>query len=159
MQTFRLESLSRLELCNVVAERTQYRGRAALRLIEHTMRSDEPTLAIVIDSKFKDGIIETAIAGSPRADAPMDMRGFVRIGFRVKPHASHFEYFFIRPTTGAPTISCAAIIQLSIVRIPSSPGSDCEKKARVSTNRMPILSPESGRISKSSDLVSGRNCM
>ena len=100
MQTFRLESLSRLELCNVVAERSQYRGRAALRLIEHTMMSDEPTLAILTDSKFKDGIIETAIAGSPRADAPMDMRGFVGIAFRVKLHASQFEYFFIRPTNG-----------------------------------------------------------
>ena len=64
------------------------------------MMSDEPTLAILTDSKFKDGIIETAIAGSPRADAPMDMRGFVGIAFRVKLHASHFEYFFIRPTNG-----------------------------------------------------------
>lgn len=100
MQTFGLESLPDLELCNVVAEQTQYRGRAALRVTEQNMMSDDPTIAILPGSKFKDGIIETAIAGSPRADAPMDMRGFVGIAFRAKPHGSQFEYFFIRPTNG-----------------------------------------------------------
>jgi hypothetical protein len=28
------------------------------------------------------------------------MRGFVGIAFRVQPHGSHFEYFFLRPTNG-----------------------------------------------------------
>ena len=84
MQTFGLESPSGLELCNVLTEGTRYRGRAALRVIEQDMMSDAPAIAILTDSKFKDGIIETAIAGSPRADAPMDMRGFVGIAFRAK---------------------------------------------------------------------------
>jgi len=61
---------------------------------------EEQNIAILSDSTFKDGIIETAIAGSPRPDAPMDMRGFVGIAFRVQPRGSHFEYFFIRPTNG-----------------------------------------------------------
>ena len=100
MQTLNLESLSGLELCNVLAEHAHYRGRAALRVIEQDMLSDDPTIAILTDSKFKDGVIETAIAGSLCADAPMDMRGFVGIAFRAKPHGSHFEYFFIRPTNG-----------------------------------------------------------
>jgi hypothetical protein len=100
MHTFGLESPSGLELCNVLAQATRYRGRAALRVIEQDMLSDTPAIAILTGSKFKDGVIETAIAGSPRADAPMDMRGFVGIAFRAKPHGSHFEYFFIRPTNG-----------------------------------------------------------
>jgi hypothetical protein len=100
MPTFNLKSLSSLILLNVIAEPVQYRGRAALRLVEKDVMSNDLTLAILSNSKFKDGIIETAIAGSPRADAPMDMRGFVGIAFRVQPHGSQFEYFFIRPTNG-----------------------------------------------------------
>lgn len=46
MQTFGLESLPDLELCNVLAEGTRYRRRGALRVIEQNMMSDEPTIAI-----------------------------------------------------------------------------------------------------------------
>jgi len=100
MQTFNLESLSSLELRNVLVEHTQHRCRPALRAIEQDMSNEDPTIVILPDSNFRDGIIETAIAGSPRPDAPMEMRGFVGIAFRVQPHGSHFEYFFIRPTNG-----------------------------------------------------------
>lgn len=41
-----LESLPDLELCNVTAVRTRYRGREALRVIEQNVMSDEPTIAI-----------------------------------------------------------------------------------------------------------------
>ncbi|MGZ9234674.1 MAG: hypothetical protein ACXW4E_04050 [Anaerolineales bacterium] len=100
MQTYHLESLSDLKLCNVLGEFVTYRGRSALRLIEQDMMKDMESIAILSDSNFKDGIIETAIAGSPRAEAPMEMRGFVGIAFRVQPQGSHFEYFYIRPTNG-----------------------------------------------------------
>ena len=100
MQVFELESLSELELLNVRAEPVIYRGRSALRLLEQDMMSNEQNIAILSNSYFKDGVIETEIAGSPRPDAPMDMRGFVGIAFRVQPHGSHFEYFFLRPTNG-----------------------------------------------------------
>jgi hypothetical protein len=68
--------------------------------MEQDMMSAEQNIAILSDSNFMNGVIETEIAGSPRPDAPMDMRGFVGIAFRVQPHGSHFEYFFIRPTNG-----------------------------------------------------------
>jgi len=100
MQTFNFESFSTLELLNVRAELVTYRGHPALRLLEQNMMKEEQNIAILSDSTFKDGIIETAIAGSPRPDAPMDMRGFVGIAFRAQPQGSHFEYFFIRPTNG-----------------------------------------------------------
>lgn len=97
---FPLDSPSELELINVKAELVTYRGRSALRLLEQNMMSDEQSIAILPDSNFKDGVIETELAGTPRADAPMEMRGFVGIAFRVQPYGSRFECFYLRPTNG-----------------------------------------------------------
>ncbi len=98
-QTFQLNSLSKLELHHVEAQLVAYRDRHAIRLIEHGEPHDA-TIAILSESNFKDGVIEAEIAGTPRPDAPQDMRGFVGIAFRVQPHGSHFECFFLRPTNG-----------------------------------------------------------
>lgn len=61
---------------------------------------DGYSVAILANSQFKDGIIETEIAGAPLPDAPPEMRGFIGIAFRVKSKGSHFECFYIRPTNG-----------------------------------------------------------
>ena len=98
---FQLNSLSDLDLHHVQAELVTYRGRHAVRLVEQAEPStDDHAIAILSGSDFKDGVIETEIAGAPRKDAPQDMRGFVGIAFRVQPHASRFECFFLRPTNG-----------------------------------------------------------
>jgi len=97
---FPLASPSELELVNAKAELVIHHGRSALRLLEQDMASEEQSIAILADSNFKDGVIETEIAGIPRPDAPMEMRGFVGIAFRVQPHASQFECFYLRPTNG-----------------------------------------------------------
>ena len=96
--TFQVNTLSRLDLHNVKAELVTYRGRQAVRMIEQ----GEPMSAIAIlpGSDFRDGVIETEVVGSPRSDAPQDMRGFVGIAFRVQPQGSHYECFFLRPTNG-----------------------------------------------------------
>ena len=100
-RTFQLNSLSDLDLHHVQAELVTYRGRHAVRLVEQAEPStDDHAIAILSGSDFKDGVIETEIAGAPRKDAPQDMRGFVGIAFRVQPHASRFECFFLRPTNG-----------------------------------------------------------
>jgi len=98
--TFPLDSLSDLEMINLKAELVTYRGRTALRLLEQDMTSDEESIAILPESHFKDGLIEIEIAGSPRPDAPAEMRGFVGIAFRVSPHGERFEYLFIWPSNG-----------------------------------------------------------
>jgi hypothetical protein len=98
--SFSLDSLSVLELINLDAKLVTYRGRSAIRLVEQDMASEEPSIAILHNSYFKDGVIEAEVAGSPRADAPTEMRGFVGIAFRVGPKAERFEYFYIRPTNG-----------------------------------------------------------
>ncbi len=97
---FPLDSPSELKLINLKAEPVMYRGRSALRLLEQDMMSDEQSIAILPGSIFKDGVIETELAGSPRADSPADMRGFVGIAFRVQPYGSRFECFYLRPTNG-----------------------------------------------------------
>jgi hypothetical protein len=98
-RTFQLNSLSELELHHVQAELVTYRNRHAVRLVEQgEPTATDPTIAILSDSDFTDGVIESQIAGAPRKDAPQDMRGFVGLAFRVQPHGSRFECFFLRPT-------------------------------------------------------------
>ena len=100
-RTFQLNSLAELELHSVEAELVTYRERHAVRLIEATEPSaDEHAIAILASSEFKDGVIEAEIAGVLRMDASQDMRGFVGIAFRVQPHGSGFECFYLRPTNG-----------------------------------------------------------
>lgn len=100
-RTFPLTSLTELQLRNVTAELVTYRDRRAVKLIE----SDEPTddghaLAILADSTFTNGIIETEIAGLPQAGANEGARGFIGLAFRVQPQGTHFECFYLRPTNG-----------------------------------------------------------
>ena len=98
---FQLSSLSGLDCHHVETELVTYRGRPAVRLVEQGEPGpDEPAIAILAGSDFKDGVIETEIAGAPRVGAPQDMRGFVGVAFRVGPNGSRFECFFLRPTNG-----------------------------------------------------------
>jgi hypothetical protein len=97
-RTFSLTSLSDLELHNVEAQLVDYRGRRAVRLVEK--EDVASTIAILSGSDFRDGVIETEIAGVLRPGAPQEMRGFVGIAFRVQPHASQYECFYLRPTNG-----------------------------------------------------------
>jgi len=98
-RSYLLNSLSDLEMLHVRAELTTHHDRQAMRLIERAEPGAyDPTLAIISDSDFKDGVIEAEIAGVLREDAPQDMRGFVGIAFHVQPHGSQFECFFLRPT-------------------------------------------------------------
>src|SRR5689334_15894446 len=99
--TFQLNALSAVELHQVAAELVNYRGRPALRLVEDDgPPTADHALAVLVASDFKDGVIETEIAGAPRAGAAEGMRGFVGVAFRVQPHGAGFECFYLRPTNG-----------------------------------------------------------
>ena len=74
MTTFNLDPISKMELYNVSASRVSYRGKPALRLIEQEDGKESHSIAVISDSIFKNGVIETEIAGSLRADAPESMR-------------------------------------------------------------------------------------
>lgn len=103
--TFRLDSLEGLEIINVKAEATTYRGKRAVRLLESSAapvrnRPGMEAIALLKDSDFKDGSIEAEIAGAPRQGATPDMRGFVGIAFRSQEQGKKFECFYVRFTNG-----------------------------------------------------------
>jgi hypothetical protein len=98
----RLDSTDSLELVNAKAELVTYRGQRAVRLVPLPGRenSDDGMLAILTGSDFKDGTIEVELAGTPRAGAPPDARGFIGVLFRVQDHGERAENFYLRPTNG-----------------------------------------------------------
>ena len=99
--TYPLHSLSELEPLHLTTDLVTYRGRRAVRLVEENGEpTDDHPLALIVGSDFQNGVIRTEIAGARRPDAPPDMRGFVGIAFRIRPSASHFECFFLRPDNG-----------------------------------------------------------
>ncbi len=102
VSSFPLNSLHGLEMVNGKAEMTTYRGRAAVHLVplpDH-QHADEALLAILTGHDFKDGTIEIEVAGSRRADAAPDDRGFIGVAFRVQPEGSKYEYIYLRPVNG-----------------------------------------------------------
>jgi hypothetical protein len=97
---FHLNSVERLEVLNTKAEVANYSGRRAVRLLpvlEHAT-ANESMLGILAGTDFKNGTIEVDLAGAPRAGTPPDSRGFIGIAFHLRPQASAFECFYLRPT-------------------------------------------------------------
>ena len=97
-----LERSTNIELHNVKTNPVTYLGRAALRVTDAAPADlgDAGRLAIVRNSAFQDGTIETSLTGDTAPDAPAQLRGFVGIAFRVSPDASRFECFYLRPKNG-----------------------------------------------------------
>ncbi len=95
---FHLNTVDGLDVLNAKAEGVEYRGRRAVKLVPVKASNDESMLAILAKSDFKNGTIEVDLAGAPRAGTPPDSRGFIGIAFRVRPKASGFECFYLRPT-------------------------------------------------------------
>lgn len=61
---------------------------------------DEVTFAKLIDSDFKNGIIEVKVLSKLLEDAPDFARGFIGIAFRIDERNARFECLYIRPTNG-----------------------------------------------------------
>lgn len=104
-KTFRLDSLSGLEIVNISGEVAEYRGRRAVHMISTdgkgaTANPAGESLAILSGTDFADGTIEAEVAGMPAKGAPAGARGFIGIAFRVAGHGEKFECFYIRPTNG-----------------------------------------------------------
>lgn len=98
--SFPLESTAGLEDVDVKPEAVAYLGRRAIKLLDSSEQSKSGGgMAILKGSDFKDGVIETEIAGMPRAGAPPDIRGFLGIAFRVQS-PEKYECFYIRATNG-----------------------------------------------------------
>jgi hypothetical protein len=91
--------VSKLEVRNVAAETTVYKGSKAVKLTEKP-GTQADSLAILKDVTFRDGSIELEMAGAPAKGANEGARGFIGIAFHIQPDASHYEAIYLRPTNG-----------------------------------------------------------
>ena len=98
--SFPLDSANGLTPIGATVEPVTYRGRRAVHLVPLTghEHEDGDMLAILTGSDFENGTIELEVAGTPRAGAPDDARGFIGLAFRVQDQAHKGEYFYLRPT-------------------------------------------------------------
>jgi hypothetical protein len=94
VQTFALSDTKDLVLVNVKADAAEYQGRKCVRLTNST---EEDGFALLRDTDFQDGTIETDIALKITTPPGIRMPGFVGIAFRTRPDASRYELFYLRP--------------------------------------------------------------
>lgn len=79
----------------VKAEAVEYRGRKALRLTKDAV--DEPALAYVHGTQFRDGTIEVDLATKLVRPPGVRRPGFIGIAFRGRDDGTHYELFYLRP--------------------------------------------------------------
>lgn len=91
-----------LEPVNTFVQLDQVAGKEVVRVTKDpkVQAFDEPTYAKLIDSDFKNGIIEVTVLSKLLDDAPDFARGFIGIAFRIDEKNSRFECIYIRPTNG-----------------------------------------------------------
>ena len=90
-----------LKAHQVVVEKTQYKGKAAVKVTPAPGNGAEDLLAVLTGGPaFRNGTVEVEVAGRPGSGASDTARGFVGIAFRVAADLKKFECFYIRPTNG-----------------------------------------------------------
>jgi len=95
VQTFPLRDAAGLVAPGLKTEAVKYLGRDAVRI---TMDGeDRAGLAVLPGTDFQDGVIEADIALKITTPPGVRYPGFVGIAFRVRPDASHYELFYLRP--------------------------------------------------------------
>ena len=95
VQTFPLRDPSGLIAPNVKTEAVKYLGRESVRMT--IAGEDHEGLALLPGTDFQDGVIEADIALKTTMPPGVRYPGFVGIAFRVRPDASHYELFYLRP--------------------------------------------------------------
>jgi hypothetical protein len=90
------------EVQNARTQVVDYRGRRAVKLVPDAAAEgkDLGMLAILADTRFRDGTIELDVAGAPRPGMPPDSRGFIGLAFRTGTHGAWSEMMYLRPTNG-----------------------------------------------------------
>jgi hypothetical protein len=90
VQTFSLSDTKDLLEEKVQAQAVEYEGRKAVRLTQDGV-------ALIKGTDFQDGTIEVDLAVKVTTPPSVKMPGYIRIGFRARPDASHYELFYLRP--------------------------------------------------------------
>jgi hypothetical protein len=94
VQTFPLVDTAGLEPSNAKVEAVEFQGRKAVRL---TVERQEDGMVILPGTDFRDGVIEADIALKLATPPGVRNPGFYGIAFRVRPDASHYDLFYLRP--------------------------------------------------------------
>jgi hypothetical protein len=94
-QSFPLRDTTGLIGPTVKMESVQYLGRKAVRISMEG--EDRAGLVLLPGTDFQDGVIEADIALKPVVPPGVRYPGFVGIAFRVRPDASHYDLFYLRP--------------------------------------------------------------
>ena len=87
-----------LEAHGVTVDDGIYRGRKAVRVESASDASNGSSYAILKSIAFRDGTIETDLAGKPAANAGPGARGFIGVAFRLRD--GKYEFIYLRPTNG-----------------------------------------------------------
>jgi hypothetical protein len=95
VQTFPLRDTTGLIAPKVKTEAVKYQGRESVRITIEG--EDHEGLALLPGTDFQDGVIEADIALKITTPPGVRYPGFVGIAFRVRPDASHYELFYVRP--------------------------------------------------------------
>jgi hypothetical protein len=93
--SFPLRNAAGLIARDVKTETVNYMGRKCVRVTMDGEDRDGMVLLPGID--FQDGVIEADIALKTTVPPGVRYPGFVGIAFRVRPDASHYELFYLRP--------------------------------------------------------------
>ncbi len=102
MPTFSITDLATLSPNHVIPSITTHDGHKALRLVlaPDAKTPDEPNFAILKDVEMHNGTIELWLAGRRAPDAPLEVRGFAGVAFRIAPDCAKFECVYLRPDNG-----------------------------------------------------------
>jgi hypothetical protein len=95
VQTFALTDASGLSAPGLKVEAAKYLGRKSVRLTVEAQ--DGGGLLLLPGTDFQDGVIEADIALEATTPPGVRFPGFIGIAFRVRPDASHYELFYLRP--------------------------------------------------------------
>jgi hypothetical protein len=97
-----IEPITRLNLHNVKAEATTYKGRKGVRIADAAAPDvpDGARFAIVTGTDFHDGVIEVDLTGDTAPGADPLFRGFTGIAFRLTADGASYESFYLRPKNG-----------------------------------------------------------
>jgi hypothetical protein len=95
VQTFPLIDTTGLAAPKVKAEAVKYLGRKCVRITVEG--EDNEGLVLLPGTDFQDGVIEADLALKITTPPGVRYPGFVGIAFRIRPDASHYELFYVRP--------------------------------------------------------------
>jgi len=91
-----------LDPVNTFVKIDEIDGKEVVRVTKDPMVQavDEPTFAKLVNSDFKNGIIQVTVLSKLLENAPDYARGFIGVAFRINQDNSKFEGLYIRPTNG-----------------------------------------------------------